>query len=104
MKKPQQIHVLGVDIQLQTEHQDEYISLTDIAKRKNSEDPRFVVQKRFSTKYTIQFLGLWEDLYNPNFNRAEFGAVRNEAGTNSFSMSPDKWIKTINAIGIRSKS
>ena len=53
MKKPQQIHVLGVDIQLQNEHQDEYISLTDIAKRKNSEDPRFVVQKRFSTKYTI---------------------------------------------------
>lgn len=104
MSKSQQIQVLGIDIQIQTKEQNEYISLTDIAKWKNSEDPRFVIQKRFSTKYTIQFLWLWEELHNVNFNRAEFGAVRNEAGINSFSMSPDKRIKTMHAIGITSKS
>jgi len=56
MNKEQQINVLGIDVKLQKINADEYISLTDIAKWKNSEDPRFVIQKRFSTKYTIQFL------------------------------------------------
>ncbi len=73
-----------------------------MAKWKNPESPRFVVQKWLSTKYTISFLGVWENLYNVNFKRAEFGTFKNEAGVNSFSMSPTKWIKETNAIGIRS--
>jgi hypothetical protein len=100
------ITIQNTDISIKTSKEgNDYISLTDMAKWKNPEDPRFVVQKWLSTKYTIQFLGIWEELHNSDvFNRPEFEAVKNQAGTNSFSMSPDKWIKSTNAIGIRSKA
>ena len=83
---------------------DDFICLTDMAKSKNVEDPRFVVQKWMSAKYTIEFMGIWEQMHNIDFNRVEFGTVKNQAGSNSFMMSPDRWIRTTNAIGIRSKS
>jgi hypothetical protein len=100
------ITIQNTDISIRTSKEgNDYISLTDMAKWKNPEDPRFVVQKWLSAKYTIQFLGIWEELHNSDvFNRTEFEAVKNQAGTNSFSMSPEKWIKSTNAIGIRSKS
>lgn len=100
------LNVNDLEINIKTSQGDnDYISLTDMAKWKNSVDPRFVIQKWMSSKYSIEFLGIWETIHNlSNFNRAEFDAFKNEAGANSFSMSPEKWIKTTNAIGIYSKS
>jgi len=100
------ISIQNIEVSVRTSKDDnDYFSLTDMAKWKNPEDPRFVVQKWMSAKFTIEFLGIWELLNNPeNFNRTEFDSVKNQAGSNSFSMSPEKWKKITNAIGIRSKS
>ena len=83
---------------------DDYFSLTDIAKYKNPEDPRFVIQNWMRRIDTIQYIGLWEQLNNPNFNRVEFDTFRSEAGHNYFTMTPKKWIDGGNAIGIISKA
>jgi hypothetical protein len=100
------ISIQNIEVSVMTSKDDnDYFSLTDMAKWKNVDDPRFVIQKWMSTKFTLEFLGIWELLNNPaKFNRTEFEAVKNQAGSNSFSMSPEKWKKTTNAIGIRSKS
>lgn len=102
----QKVQIKDIAVNIKTSKEDnDYFSLTDMAKWKNSQDPRFVVQKWMSTKFTIQFLGLWENLHNEKkFNRAEFETFKNDAGSNSFSMSPEKWIKSTNAIGINSSS
>lgn len=83
---------------------EDYISLTDIARYANQEDPRFPIQNWIKNKDVILYLGLWEKIHNNNFNRVEFDTVKNEAGTNSFSLTPSKWIRETNAIGIISKS
>ena len=85
-------------------NKDDYFSLTDIAKYKNPEDPRFVIQNWMRRIYTIQYMGLWEQLNNPNFNRVEFDTFRSEAGHNYFTMTPKKWIDGVNAIGFISKA
>ena len=85
-------------------NKDDYFSLTDIAKYKNPEDPRFVIQNWMRRIDTIQYIGLWEQLNNPNFNRVEFDTFRSEAGHNYFTMTPKKWIGGVNAIGIISKA
>lgn len=99
------IHAKGVDIGIYTnDFRNEYISLTDIAKYKNSDDPRFVIQNWMRNRNTIEFIGIWEQLHNPSFNRVQFEAVKNEAGSNRFVMTPTKWIDLTNSIGIISKS
>jgi len=94
--------MLVKDIEISTKGKNKitYISLTDIAKIKNPADPRFVVINWLRSKETLSFVGLWEILNNPNFNRVEFDTVKNEAGYNAFSISPSQWIKKTNAIGI----
>lgn len=82
----------------------DYISLTDIAKAKNPEFPADVVKNWMRTRSTIEYLGLWEKINNLNFKLVEFDSFRNQAGLNSFVLSPQKWIETTNAIGIISKS
>jgi len=82
----------------------DYLSLTDIAKFKNADDAFIVVNNWLRSKDTILFVGLWEQLNNPNFKPIEFDRFKNEAGTNAFTLSPQKWISTTNAIGIVSKS
>lgn len=82
---------------------EDYISLTDIA-RYRSDEPKDVVKNWLRSKSTIEFLGLWEKMNNPNFKGVEFDSFKNEAGSNAFTMSPQKWIKATNAIGIISKS
>lgn len=82
--------------------EDDYISLTDIAKHKNPEDPRIVVSNWLSSYASIDFLATWEQLYNPNFNRMEFQTVRSEPGR--LVMTPSQWINRMQAIGIRSKA
>lgn len=82
----------------------DYLSLTDIAKYQNPKDPRFIIQNWMRTRNTVHYLGLWEELHNPHFNRVEFEAVKKEVGLNSFVMTPQRWIEATNAIGIQSKA
>lgn len=97
------IEVNGIQIGLFTEdHNNDYISLTDIAKFKNSEDPRIVISNWMSSYSTIDFLAVWEEINNPNFNRMEFHTVRSEKGR--LVMTPKRWIETTNSIGIISKA
>ena len=99
------IHAKGIDIGIYTTNfENEFISLTDIAKYRNEDDPRFVIQNWMRNRNTIEFLGVWEKLHNLNFNRVQFEAVKNEAGLNRFVMTPTKWISQMNAIGIVSKA
>ena len=85
-------------------NEEDYISLTDIARYKNPEFPADVVKNWLRVRSTIEFLGLWEQLNNPNFKLVEFDQFKTEAGSNSFVLTPQKWIKNTNAIGIKSKS
>ena len=99
------IHAKGIDIGIYTSNfEDEFISLTDIAKYRNEDDPRFVIQNWMRNRNIIEFLGVWEELHNPDFNRVQFEAVKNEAGLNRFVMTPTKWTVQMNAIGITSKA
>jgi len=96
------IHAKGIDIRIYTKDFDnEFISLTDIAKYRNADDPRFVIQNWMRNRNTIEMLAVWEELHNPDFNRVQFEAVKEEAGLNRFVMTPSKWIETVNAIGFR---
>lgn len=99
--KNKEIVVFNQEIHI---NQDDYFSLTDIARYKNADDPRFVIQNWMRRIDTISFLGLWEQLNNPNFNRVEFDTFKAEAGHNYFTMTPKKWIDGVNAIGIISKA
>ena len=99
------IHAQGIEIGIYTtDFENEFISLTDIAKYRNEDDPRFVIQNWMRNRNTIEFLGLWETLHNTGFNRVQFDTVKNEAGANRFVMTPAKWIEQTNAIGIVSKA
>jgi hypothetical protein len=82
----------------------DYISLTDIAKQKNSIEPKDVVKNWMRLKNTLEYLGLWERLNNLNFKRVEFDPLLNEAGSNSFTMSPTRWVELTGAIGIITKN
>ena len=94
------ITVKDIDVRYKRINAGDFICLTDIAKYKNPEDPRFIVYSWLRNKNTIVFLGLWEELHNPDFNRVEFDTVKNEAGLNSFMISPQKWIEKTGAIGM----
>ena len=98
------IHAKGLEISIYTnDFQDEFISLTDIAKYK-SDEPKDVVKNWLRRKDTVEFLGLWESLHNEDFKGVEFDSFKNQAGSNAFTLSPQKWITSTNAIGIVSKS
>lgn len=99
------INANGTEIEVVTQgdYQD-YISLTDIARKKNPYEPKDVVSNWLRIRSTIEFLGLWEELNNPEFKGVEFDAFKNESGSNAFTLSPQRWIERTNAIGIISKS
>ena len=99
------LHANGIEIGIYTQDfENEFISLTDIAKYRNEDDPRFVIQNWMRNRNTVELLGVWERLHNEKFNRVQFEAVKNEAGLNRFVMTPTKWITQMNAIGITSKA
>lgn len=100
------LHADGTNIAIITSihTKEDYISLTDMAKRKNPIAPKDVVKNWMRLRSTIEFLGLWEQLNNPSFKGVEFDSFKNNAGENSFTLSPQQWIKSTNAIGIISKS
>ena len=91
-----------ISVLLSKDNTEDYISLTDIAKHKNADDPRIVISNWMSSYSTIDFLATWEKLYNPDFNRMEFQTVRNEPGR--IIMTPSQWISRMNAKGIISKA
>ncbi len=99
------IHAKDVEISVITYlNNEDYISLTDIARYRDEENPRYIIQNWMRTRSALEFLGLWEELNNPNFKRVEFDTFKNESGANGFVMTPQKWIKATNAVGIVSKS
>ena len=103
--KKDTIEAKGFAIQIYTEDfKNDYISLTDIARYKNAHEPKDVVKNWLRVRDTIEFLGLWETIHNPSFKGVEFDSFRKEAGTNAFTLSPQRWIENTNAIGILSKS
>jgi hypothetical protein len=101
MNKAKKININGTEITILTQEKDDYISLTDMAKSQHQE---VVIIKWLSLKSTIEYLGEWEALYNPNFNYTEFGTIRNESGSNNFVLSVKNWIETTNAIGLTAKA
>ncbi len=104
MTKKEIVKVEGIDVTIKTIKSSKYISLTDIAKKKNSVEPRFVIINWLRNRNTIEFLGIWETIHNPNFNRVGFDTVKMGAGLNSFTISPSKWIEKTKAKGIITKS
>ena len=103
--KKDTIEAKGFAIQIYTDDfKNDYISLTDIARYKNVHEPKDVVKNWLRVRDTIEFLGLWETIHNPSFKGVEFDSFRKEAGTNAFTLSPQRWIENTNAIGIVSKS
>ncbi len=102
--KKDYIHAEGIDINIYTsDYENEYISLTDIARKREGEYPGYVIQNWMRSRSVISFIGLWEALHNPDFNCLEFEAIKSEAGDNGFVMTPKRWIESTNAIGIVSK-
>ena len=98
------IHAKGYDIRIYTtDFQNEFLSLTDIAKYK-SDDANATICNWMRNRETLEFLGLWEHLHNPDFKPLEFEGFRKESGLNAFTMSPTKWINAVNAIGVVSKA
>lgn len=104
MTKNKNITVIGTEIRIYKGAVDDYISLTDIAKYKDSAQTDDIIKNWLRNRNTIELLGFWEQMYNPNFKPVEFDGFRKQAGLNSFVLTPKRWIETTNAIGIISKS
>ncbi len=98
------IVVQEIEVKVDRYDENDFISLTDIARYKDRERSDYILQNWMRNKSTIEFLGLWEKINNETFNSIEFDGIKNEAGSNSFVLTPKKWIATTNAIGIRSKA
>jgi hypothetical protein len=103
-EKKSKIEVQGFEITIISGNSDDFISLTDIARQRDSERSDYILQNWLRNRSTIEFIGLWEQLNNLNFNSIEFDGIKNLSGSNSFSLTPKRWIETTNAIGIVSKT
>ena len=104
MAKKSVITVKDVNIRTMTVNGIDYICITDIARQKNETEPKDVVKNWMRQKNTLEYLGLWERLHNPNFKGDEFDPLFAEAGSNAFTMSPTKWVELTAAIGILTKN
>jgi hypothetical protein len=104
MTKKKTIVVKGAEIAIYQNDENEYISLTDIARFKDASNTDSIIQNWLRNRNTIELLGFWEVMYNQNFKPLEFEGFRKQAGLNSFVLTPKKWVETTNAIGIISKS
>jgi hypothetical protein len=98
------INIDGKEIVLFSNKDNYYISLTDIAKFKNEKLPGLVISHWISTKYTIEFMGFWEEINNPSFKLTEFSEIKNQSGSHGFVLSSKQWIEKTNSIGIISKT
>ncbi|MDR2039100.1 MAG: KilA-N domain-containing protein [Bacteroidales bacterium] len=104
MAKNKKISVQGIDIVLYEDKEKDFFSLTDIARHKDAAHTDDIIKNWMRNRNTIELLGFWETIYNPNFKPVEFDGFRKQAGLNSFVMTPKKWIESTHAIGIISKS
>ncbi len=104
MSKTQKIEVLNREIAIQTRNKADYICLTDISRYKNSERTDDLIRNWLRNRNTLEFLGIWEQLNNPDFKPVEFDGFRKLAGLNSFTLTPKQWIEKTGAIGIYSKA
>lgn len=94
----------GIAIAVFKKNKFDFISLTDIARFKDKERTNYIIQNWMRNRSTIEFLGLWETINNSGFKRIDFDAFKNQAGSNAFSLTPQRWIETTNAIGMISKA
>src|SRR5690606_31857099 len=104
MSKSKKLDVQGISITTYRHDDKDFISLSDIAKHRDSERSDYILQNWMRNRSTIEFIGLWEQFNNPNFNSIEFDGIKNASGSNSFSLTPKRWIQQTNAIGIVPKT
>jgi len=102
--KNQKINVKGIEIILLKQEKEDFLSLTDIARHKDVSNTDSIIQNWLRNRNTVELLGFWELMYNPNFKPLEFERFKNEAGSSYFVLSPQRWIDATNAKGIISKS
>ncbi len=102
--KKQIINVVESPVSILTKDKQDYISLTDIARFKDAERSDYILQNWMRLRSTIEFIGLWEVLHNPNFNSIEFDGIKTQAGANSFSLTPKRWIQATGATGMISSA
>ena len=98
------IQVEGKEVTIIANDEQSYISLTDLARYRDTDRSDYILQNWMRNYSTIEFIGLWEKFNNPHFNSIEFDGIKSLAGSNSFSLTPKRWIETTGAIGIISKS
>ena len=103
MKRTSELDVKGTLVRVVKIDGVDFVCLTDMAKLK-SDDPQQTISNWMRNRMTIEYLGLWEELYNPDFKPLEFEGFRKEVGLNSFTMSPTKWIEGVNAVGMAVQS
>ena len=101
-KKTITVESTEITVMLKRDKED-YISLTDMARYKDTERTNYIIQNWMRNRSTIEYLGVWEQLNNPDFKGTEFDAFRSQAGLNAFTLTPKQWIERTNAIGIVSK-
>jgi hypothetical protein len=106
MSKPAKatIEVRGTEVGVVTEHGQDYICLTDIARYKDAERTDYLISNWLRNRNTVEFLGIWEQLHNPDFNPIEFDGIRNQTGLNSFILTAKQWAEKTRAIGLISKA
>ncbi len=98
MAKNRKIQVKGVDITILHENEEDFISLTDMLKAKDGD---FFISDWLRNRNTVEFLGIWESVYNPTFNYGEFAIIKSQAGLNSYKISVKEWVEKTNAIGLK---
>ncbi|MDR6561272.1 MULTISPECIES: KilA-N domain-containing protein [unclassified Arcicella] len=98
MSKNKKIQVEGKEITILVQNEEEYISLTDMLKAKDGD---FFISDWLRNRNTIEYLGIWESVYNPNFNYGEFAIIKSQAGLNSYKLSIKEWVEKTNAIGLK---
>lgn len=104
MSKTKKMDVLSQPVRLFHHRDEDFISLTDIARHRDTERGDYIIQNWMRNRNSIEFLGIWEQLNNPDFNSIEFDGIRKQAGLNSFSLTPKRWINATGAIGIIAKT
>ena len=104
MTKNKTITVKGIEIAILQNNSEDYVSLSGIARYRDAERSDYILQNWMRNRSTIEFIGLWEQLNNPGFKSIEFDGFKNQAGANSFSLTPKRWIEATNAVGIVSKA
>ena len=104
MAQKRKIEVQGTEIVIYAANNEDFISLTDIARYRDADRSDYILQNWMRNRSTIDLMGLWEQFNNPEFNSIEFDGIKNMAGSNSFSLTPKRWIEATNAKGIVSKT